>query len=156
MGISTSENSPTKNSGDWRSLEIAARQELARKNPNNLLDYAEGYRLMGGEPLRLIPCLQDIYRDTHPFLVIQKAAQVFITEYLITLVLWIADTGQGGRGGALYVMPTQRDVEDLSQSRLDKAISDSEYLLSRLKQPRQSGPNRIRLKRIGRGYIFLR
>ena len=145
-----------KSSGDWRSLLIATRQELARKNPDSLLDYAQGYRLMGDEPMRIIPALQDIYKDTHPFLVIQKAAQVFITEYLITLALWIADTGQGGRGGALYVMPTQRDVEDLSQSRLDKAISDSEYLLSRLKQPRRSGPDRIRLKRIGRGYIFLR
>ena len=64
--------------------------------------------------MRLIPALQALYQDTHPFIVIQKAAQVFISEYLVNVALWTADTGQGGRGNALYVMPTQTLVDDFS------------------------------------------
>ena len=85
--------------------------------------------------MRLIPALLDIYRDTHPFLVIQKAAQVFISEYFINLALWVADTGQGGRGNALHVMPTQSQMNDFSQARFDKAIAESPYLQNRLFPP---------------------
>ena len=109
MGLSTSEDSQTKNSGDWRSLRIATLQELARRNPDSLLSWTLAYRYIRGKPMRLPPALHEIYRDDHPFIVIQKAAQVFITEYLINVGLWVCETCQGDRGNALYVMPTQAD-----------------------------------------------
>ena len=108
--------------------------------------------------MELIPALQDLYRDTHPFIVVQKAAQVFVSEYLINTALWAADTGQGGRGNALYVMPTQGQVDDFSQARFDKAIAESPHLQSRLfpPPPGRQGPARQRLKKVGAGYIYLR
>jgi hypothetical protein len=108
--------------------------------------------------MRLTPALQDLYRDTHPFIVIQKAAQVFVSEYLINTALWAADNGQGGRGNALYVMPTQTQTDDFSQARFDKAIAESPYIQSRLfpPPPQKGGPARLRLKRLGQGYLYLR
>jgi len=108
--------------------------------------------------MRLVPALQELYADRHPFIVIQKAAQVGISEYLINIALWVADTGQGGRGNALYVMPVQGHVDDFSQARFDKAIAESLYLQSRLfpPPPGRQGPARQRLKKVGLGYIYLR
>ncbi len=108
--------------------------------------------------MRLIPALRDLYQDRHPFIVVQKAAQVFVSEYLINTALWCADTGQGGRGNALFVMPTQTQVDDFSQARFDKAIGESPYLQSRLfpPPPGRRGPANQRLKKVGQGYIYLR
>jgi hypothetical protein len=147
-----------KSSGDWLSLRIAAQQELARRNPNSLLDWTLAYRFLQGRPMDLTPAFWDLYRDDHPFIVIQKAAQVFVSEYLINTALWVADTGQGGRGNALYVMPTQNQMDDFSQARFDKAIGESEYLQGRLfpPPPGRAGPSRQRLKKLGCGYIYFR
>ena len=108
--------------------------------------------------MRLTPALQDIYRDEHPYVVIQKAAQIGISEYLINTALWAAETGQGRRGNALYVMPTQGQVDDFSQARVDKAIAESPYLQQRLSPnpPGKAGPARQRLKKVGHGYLYLR
>lgn len=107
--------------------------------------------------MRLIPALQAIYADRHPFIVVQKAAQVFISEYLINTALWAADTGQGDRGNVFFVMPTQTQVNDFSQARLDRAIGDSPYLQQRLSPPpARPGPLRQNLKKVGPGYIYLR
>ncbi len=108
--------------------------------------------------MRLIPALQDVYRDTHPFLVVQKAAQVFITEYMVNTALWVCDTGQGGRGNALYVMPTQTQMDDVSQARIDKAIGESPHLRIRVfpPPPGRAGPARQRLKKVGSGYLHCR
>lgn len=106
----------------------------------------------------ITPAMEAIYRDDHPMLVIQKAAQVGISEYLINVALWAAETGQGGRGNALYVMPTQKQIDDFSQARVDKAISESAYLRQRLypPPPGRAGPARRTLKKLGDGYIYLR
>jgi hypothetical protein len=108
--------------------------------------------------MRLIPAMRDLYQDLHPFIVIQKAAQVFVSEYLVNTALWAADTGQGGRGNVLFVMPTQNQVDDFSQARFDRAIAESPYLSTRLypPPPGRGGPARMRLKRLGQGYIYLR
>ena len=158
MDTSTFGTSPMKSSDDWWNLRNAAQRELATQNPNSLLDWAFAHRFLQGRPMRLIPALRDLYQDDHPFIVVQKAAQVFVSEYLINTALWIADTGQGGRGNALYVMPTQTQMDDFSQARLDKAIAESPYLQSRLfpRPPGRPGPARQRLKKLGQGYIYFR
>ena len=108
--------------------------------------------------MRLPPALQEIYRDDHPFIVIQKAAQVFITEYLINVGLWVCETCQGDRGNALYVMPTQAQMDDFSQARIDKALAESSYIKSRLfpPPPGRPGAARLRLKKIGLGHFYFR
>jgi hypothetical protein len=139
-------------------LQNTARRELARRNPDSLLDWSLAHRFFQGTPMRLIPALRDIYQDRHPFVVIQKAAQVFASEYLVNTALWAADTCQGGRGNVLFVMPTQTQVNDFSQARIDRAIGDSAYLRERLMPlpPGRAGPVRQSLKKVGRGYIYLR
>ncbi len=108
--------------------------------------------------MRLTPALQDLYSDAHRFIVVQKAAQVFATEYMINGAIWVADTGQGSNGTALYVMPTQAQVNDFSQARVDRAIGESAYLHDRTAPPPPSrpGPSRQALKKIGDGYVYFR
>ncbi len=104
------------------------------------------------------PPLRAIYDDNHPFLVIQKSAQIGISEYLINAALWVADTHQGGRGNALYVMPTQGAMEDFSQARVHKAIEESPYLRERA-HPRSAqwrGAESRRLRRVGGGHLYFR
>ena len=158
MDILTSAASATKNSADWWSLRNLAQQELSKRQPDSLLDWSLANRYLQGRPMRLIPALQDLYRDGHPFVVVQKAAQVFVSEYLTNTALWAADSGQGGRGNVLYVMPTQNQVDDFSQARVDKAIAESPYLMKRLypTPPQKGGPVRQRLKRLGQGYLYFR
>lgn len=145
-------------SEDWQKLQVAARRELARRNPDSLLDWSVAHRFFNGKPMRLIPALKDIYRDRHPFVIIQKAAQVFASEFLINVAFWAADSGQGDRGNVLFLMPTGSQVDDFSQARFDKAISESAYLQTRLfpPPPGRRGPARQNLKKIGAGYIYLR
>ena len=158
MTTSTSEPPATKSPREWQDLAIATRQELARRDQDSLLDWSLAYRFFQGRPMRLIPALQELYQDRHPFVVIQKAAQVGVSEYLINTALWAADTGQGGRGNVLYVMPTQTQMDDFSQGRFDKGIAESPYLIERLHPPppQKGGPARVGLKRLGPGYIYLR
>lgn len=139
-------------------LQNAARQELASRHPDSLLDWSLAHRFFQGTPMRLIPALRAIYEDRHPLVVIQKAAQVFASEYLVNTALWAADTLQGGRGNALFVMPTQTQVNDFSQARIDRAIGDSPYLRGRLlpSPPARPGPVRQTLKKLGPGFIYLR
>ncbi len=134
-------------------LGIAARQELARRNPDSLLDWALAHRFFNGKPMKLTPLLRDLYSDDHPCIVIQKSAQVGISEFLINTAFWTADVGRGGRGNVVHAMPTQQHVDDFSQARYDKAISESAYLQSRLFL---GGPSRKELKKLGRGYIYYR
>ena len=63
MGILTSPSSPTRNSEDWQSLQIAVLLEMTRRNPNDLADWARAHRLFNRRPMRLTPALEDLYRD---------------------------------------------------------------------------------------------
>ena len=105
-----------------------------------------------------IPALADIARDQHPRVVIQKSAQVGLTELAVSLALFVADTGYAGRGNVLFLSPTQIQSDDLVPSRFDVAIQDSDYLRSRLQPepPRRKGADSLRQKQLGMGRIFLR
>jgi hypothetical protein len=113
---------------------------------------------MAGLPLHHLPALEDIARDPHPRLVVQKSAQVGMTELAVNHALWAADTGYAGRGNVLFLMPTQNQMDDFAQQRFDRAIQESPYLRSRLQPepPRRKTADSKRLKQFGNGYIFLR
>ena len=117
------------------------------------------HRWLGdGALLTFLPALAAIARDPHDFVVIQKSAQVGATELLVNLALWAADRALGRRGNVLFCMPTQNQMDDFAQARVDRAIQDSPSLRARLQPepPRRKGADRKRLKRVGPGYLYLR
>ena len=132
--------------------------ELNRRNPDDPYAWAMRHRRIGGNPLTHIPALVDIARDDFRFVVIQKSAQIGITEVLVNLALWAADTAYAERGNVLYAMPTQNQMDDFTQSRFDRALQNSPYLRGRLQPepPRRKGADRLRLKHLGDGYIYMR
>src|SRR5581483_9409256 len=88
-------------------LSERARQERARRHPDNLLYWAEAHRRIGGRPMSVPPALHAIYQDQHPFLVVRKPSQVGLTEFDLNLALHSADTVYADRGNVLYLLPTQ-------------------------------------------------
>ena len=116
------------------------------------------HRTLAGHSLVHMPALADIARDRHPLVVIQKSSQVGVSELLVNLALWAADTGYAGRGNILFLMPTQNVMDDFAQGRIDRALQDSPYLRSRLQPepPQRKGADSKRLKHLGSGYIYLR
>lgn len=135
------------------------RRELARRHPADPHLWALAYRQIRGKPLLDIPAVAGILRDPHPRIVIQKSAQAGISEALVNLGLWAADTQVAGRGHVLYVLPTQSQAEDFVQTRVDTAFHESAYLRSRM-QPEpptiRRKPDNLRVKRLGLGYVYFR
>jgi hypothetical protein len=105
-----------------------------------------------------MPALVDIARDFHAKIVVQKSAQVGLTELAVNRALHAADSGYAGRGNVLFLMPTLDQIEDFAQARFDAAIQDSVYLRRRLQPepPRRKGADSMRQKQLGHGRIFLR
>ena len=116
------------------------------------------HRLIRGQPPIHLPALVDIARDTHPRIVIQKSAQVGLTELAINRALHAADMGYADRGHVLYLLPTRDQADDTVASRFDVAIQDSAYLRARLQPepPRRKGADSMRQKQIGPGRVFVR
>ncbi len=131
---------------------------LSKQNRDDPYAWAMAHRRIRGEPMRHLPALADMARDDHPFVVVQKSAQVGLTELLVNKALWAADSGHAGRGNVLYLMPTENQMSDFAQERFDRAIQDSAYLRRRMQPepPRRRGADSKRLKRIADGAIYLR
>jgi hypothetical protein len=120
--------SSTDLSPRYEQLLSQLRIEQSRRNPNDPLLWSRAHRRFGDSPMEIPPALCDIYQDTHPFVVVQKPAQVGITELNLNLALWCASTNQGGRGNVLYLMPTQENADRLSQRRFLQAFAQSPEL----------------------------
>ena len=58
----------------------------------------------------------------------------------------------------LYFMPTDGDVRDFTQARVERAIVESDYLTNRVGRTSASrrAPDRYGLKRVGQGYVYFR
>ena len=134
-------------------------REKARRVPTDPHAWAMAHRVMGADGMlaNLHP-LAAIARDEHPFVVIQKSAQVGLTELLVNRALHAADTAFADRGHVLFLMPTQNQMDDFAQARFDRAIQSSAYIRGRLQPepPRRKGADSKRLKMVGPGYIYLR
>lgn len=117
-------------------------------------------RLIRGQPFTIIPPLKALYRDPQQEVYIEKAAQVFISEYLINLTLFAADTGWGSRGNVLYIFPATPQISDFSMARIEPVILESKYLLQRRNYVKEVlggvTVKNVQLKRIGNGNIYLR
>lgn len=122
-------------------------RERSRRSP---LYWALRRRRINGRPFTVIPPLEEIYTSRHPRIIVRKAAQVFISEWLTNIGLWVADTGAGGRGVALYVFPASEQGDDFSKARIDKAIAESPWLSAR------TSLRNVGLKQVGPGYLYVR
>ncbi len=133
-------------------MSRAARAKLAGSDPDSLLYWTLAHREIGGQPIALPPALAALYADRSEFIVVQKAAQMGVSEYLINSALFVADSGQGGRGNSLYLLPTGQMSADFSQGRVEKAIEESANLRGR------TGMRSARagLRRIGKGHVYVR
>ena len=133
-------------------------QEQIRRGHNDPLTWFMAYRRIRGLTPEVIHALATIFNDPSSVIVIQKAAQVGVTELLVSLALWAADTGYAGRGNVLYLMPTKGQMDDFVQSRFNQAIQESTYLTNRLRPdpPGRRGADNNQIKRIGNSFIYFR
>lgn len=69
--------------------------------------------------------LIDIYRDQHPNIIYMKAAQMGVSEKLISESVWVCD--RLGKN-VLYVFPTSAQLGDFAQARLEPVFNMSDYL----------------------------
>jgi hypothetical protein len=134
---------------------------VSTEAPQPLLEWTEATRWLGGQPFRpsALPWLRDLYWLDVAEAYVMKASQVFISEWLVSLALWAADTRYAGRGNVLLVWPTQTQLDDFVQARVDTAITAAPGLLARVAVPRGPGKasvERVRLKQVGAGHIYFR
>lgn len=99
--------------------------------------------------------LAAIYADTSRESVYMKGGQLGLSERLISESLWACS-----ELGAivLYVMPTDGDVSDFSTQRFGPAVHPdvSPHLASIITNARDRGADRVGLKRIGDGWLYMR
>jgi hypothetical protein len=96
--------------------------------------------------------LQEIMDDQHPWKAQQKARQLGLSENAVREALWFAD--QHPHTKQVYTFPTENQVRDFSNTRLEETIKDSPYL-SRL-MSETGDVDRVTLKKIRSSFIFFR
>lgn len=119
-----------------------------------------------GEPLDFDDhkYLVEIYNDQHPHIIYQKAAQLGLSERLISEAVWICD--RLGKN-VMYTFPTSTQLGDFAQARLEPVFNFSDYL-SRITgvlsaQERRSKKigegkkiQKVGLKQIRNAFLYLR
>lgn len=133
-------------------------KEKAARNPNDVDAWTKAYREINGRPPMHLPALAAIADDQFPMVVVRKSAQVGMTEAAMNVAFHAADTGYADRGNVLFLNPTQGQMDDFVNGRMNNAIQASPYLRMRLQPepPRRKGADSTRLKRLGKGLIYCR
>jgi len=87
-------------------------------------DWALKYRLFKGKPMTYhnFPYQRQILDDLHPKQVIEKSAQMGISEIMLTKLFWFGDYNMGK---AIYTFPTFKDMLQYAASRLPQIIEGS-------------------------------
>lgn len=135
---------------------VDAEDQAAIGEGADLLLWSQSHRYFDEVAMRVPGPLLEIYTSTADRLVVMKGAQMGLSEWAINLALWTADTRYAGRGNALYVLPGGQRAGDFVHARVDLAIASSSYLLTRIRAIALKDPDRVGLKRIGRGYVYFR
>lgn len=101
------------------------------------------------------PFMAALYHDRSRNIVVKKAAQVGVSEWLVSYTLHAVSMR---RMDVLYVLPTIEVVGDFSTTRVDMAIQVSPYLKQILRPDDHShrGVSRVGLKRLGSNILYLR
>lgn len=130
--------------------------------PLHVLDWAERYRHIDGQPFSLerFAPLKAIYADEHPHMVVIKPAQRGISEWAINMTLFALEHGasrwaphkDGLNVG--YVFPTQDALRDFSKERLSGLEAEHTHLAGLFGG---SGAfEGVTFKQVGRSYLYLR
>lgn len=98
------------------------------------------------------PYLKQIYSDQFPNIVYIKAAQMGLSERLLSEAVWICE--QMGMN-VLYTFPASSQLQDFTQARLDPIFQHSTYL-HKVYQESSTGVQKIELKKIGKGHLYFR
>lgn len=138
------------------SLMEEARQGLVAYQPTTLelAAWAQENRNFKGKPFGFggHEYLKEIYSDPlsrHPYIVLEKAAQMGASEYAMTRILWFLDKYPKTKG--IFFLPSERLVQDFSSDRVSPIIDDSPRL-SRI----AGGTDNVGLKHIGHSSLYLR
>lgn len=101
--------------------------------------------------------LVEIYQQDAKEIIVKKAGQVCVSEWLISYAFHCGDERDMN---VLYLMPTDGDVSDFSQSRFGPALEASPYLESIVVPATggdgKRGSDRVALKRIRSSFLHLR
>ena len=127
----------------------------------NLLTWATTHRsmLIPDRPFDLDghKYLKAIYECQAKTMVVYKAAQMGISEYLLSYALHACDKR---KATVLYIFPNDGLISDFSTARLSPAIEASDYLASIVHDHTGStgkkGANRVTLKRIRDRFLYMR
>lgn len=90
--------------------------------------WAMQYRTIKGKPMsfKRYPYQKAILDDMSPKIVVRKAAQLGVSEVVLTKVFWFADYNLAGNGGKIiYTFPTFNDMLTYSSARIPPIINDS-------------------------------
>lgn len=147
--------------GDLWVSELVDDAEAESRKRMGLLDWAEKYRplLIPDRPFDLDShkYLKGIYECKAKDIVVFKASQMGISEYLLSYVLHGCDARNAT---CLYIFPTEGLISDFSTARLSPALEVSDYLKSIVHdhtgKDGKKGANRITLKRIRNRFLYLR
>jgi hypothetical protein len=152
-------------------LETYDEEELrAYLIPPSPLEWAKLHRNIGdaGFSLDLYPCMKQIYEDNHDFKVIQKPAQVGVSEYLLNVALHAMDGGyryyklKEKDINVGYIFPTTTALQEFSKERIAAGILEENEYLSNIVKASETGKSGLRLYstlhlyRIGGSFLHMR
>jgi hypothetical protein len=116
------------------------------------LEWSEGKRTINKKPFSLEkhPFLIDIYRDMSKQIVVQKAAQMGVSEYALNRSLWFCESG---RGNVIYTLPTASDCSDFSKMRLNPILDENDW-----ENPEADRPevDNVKMKQVGNRFLILK
>lgn len=126
--------------------QAAARRYLI---DSSLYPYAQEYAKVDGNDFSFQDhnYLVELYQDEHPYIVIEKSAQMGASVYAMLKSFFVCD--KLGKT-TIYFFPTDTDVKDFSKTRVTPILEDSVYLRS------ITTDDTLGLRRVGRGWLYFR
>lgn len=98
------------------------------------------------------PFLKQMLQDQAQNKCYEKSRQCGASETSVTEVLWFLDMHPHTK--ALYVFPSNQQMEDFSNSRIKAALLETEYMKKLNSDP--DATKNVKLKQIGKSYLFMR
>jgi hypothetical protein len=128
------------------------RQEIQDMEFLTPLEWSENKRLLNGKQFTLVkhPFLIEIYKDLSKQIVIQKAAQMGVSEYALNRSLWFCESS---RGNVIYTLPTASDCSDFSKMRLNPILDENDW-----ENPEADRPevDNVKMKQVGSRFLILK
>lgn len=127
---------------------------LTKKSITKPLEWAQNYRVMGGEEpgkfsVKLRPWLGEMHNSVAPKNVGQKSAQMGYTETMMNVAFYRIDIR---RSDVLYILPNKNpDSSDFSASRFNPALELSDYIRNMFTEV-----NNVGHKRAGANNLYIR